>query len=698
MRTILPLLFSFLLTVSLFAATNEPPNEKKAGDGYAVSHDETLYGKPLTVRKVEDSQNTTDLAIHENRLFAVGYGHLTVYDLTDPKNPRETATMYGLNESRQVVWYKNHLYLTSRTGGLYVIDVSEPDLPRLRSHYDTMELATGISLGVDSATGRDVACVCQRQFGTEFIDVSDPSHLTHIGFVVSGEAQSVDFQNGILYAGDWGVKKLTVIDARNLNHAEIIAQADLTGLGDGVFVRGNYAFLSTGPSDRKLSPVPGYGFEVFSIENPREPKRVARIDFPKQAKLKFPDSWVVSVDDSGMAYATSSFSGFFCVDVKDPTAPKCVAHGVLPVLEMTGDPDPVMEVIPGEGVLYIAGAQGGLYVAEAPGIARPVTEKRNAPSLDGPVLPDFDPLAEIRNDFAVLPTRGQALAAAPWKDGLVWVAAGTDGFLLVDVSEVSQGGQPVVKKTFPIRTFAYDVKIAGNRMFTAEGDAGVGIYDLKPDGDPKPVGRFAQDLPARQVVAADPKKWLVAKCKNSNVIFLDVSDPARPRRALTYSNFGILYGRDLVETPTDSRLLLCVAQINGLLWFDFSGEEPTLKKVSFPNRKVSFSNGACLHDGKVFFFAGGGFRIVNECEERELEEVPQTKIPGLPTFGKCVSNGKEIVFTNRRKGEILFLNVSDPENPQITRSWKLHAHPELPVFVNGKAVIPCGHGGLLVEK
>ena len=704
MRVLPTLLFALFFTATLFAVNlfaagvNEPPTEKTPSEGFAASHDEAIYGKALTVRKVEDSLNTTDLALHGDRLFAVGNGHLTVYDVSDPQNPRETATLLGLGESRQVVWYKKHLYLTSRMGGLYVIDVSQPDLPRLRSHYDTMELATGICCGVDSATGRDMAFVSQRQFGTEFIDISDPSHPTHIGYVVSGEAQSVDFQNGILYAGDWGVKKLTVIDARNLQHAEIIGQGSLTGLGDGVFVRGNYAFLSTGPSDRKLNPVPGYGLEVFSIKDPRNPQRVARVDFPPQAKLKFPDSWVVSVDDAGMAYATSSYSGFFCVDVKDPTKPQIVAHAVLPVLEMTGDPDPVMEVLPGEGVLYVAGAQGGLYVAEAPEIAHPIPRKRKAPTLEDPPLPDVDSLAEVRKDFAVLPTVGQAMAAAPWKDGLVWVAAGTDGFLLVDVSDVQNGGQPAIKKVFPIPTFAYDIKISGNRAYTAEGDAGVGIYDLKPNGEFRPLGRFVQDFPVRQVVLADPKKWLAAKCGNARVVFLDISDPFCPKRAFVYNNFGILYGRDLVETPTKSKILLCVAQINGLLWFDFSGEVPELKKVSFPDRKVSFANSACFHDGKLFFFASGGFRLINECEEREIEDVPLTKIPGLPHAGKAVSNGQEIVYTDRSRGEILTLDVSDLQNPKITRSWKLHAHPELPVFVNGKMVIPCGHGGLLIEK
>ena len=686
----------FLLLFSSFTLAAEPE--------FAESHDPALYGKTLSVRKIENSQGTSDLAVHGNRLFAIGRGHLTVYDLTDPKNPHETATMFGMEEPRQLVWFKDNLFITARMGGLYVVDVSEPDLPRLRSHYDTMELATGIVCGTDPASGRNLAFVCQRQFGTEIIDISDPSHLKNVSFVVSGEAQSVDLENGVLYAGDWGTRKLTIIDVRNPEHAEIISESPIAGLGDGVYVRGNIAYAATGPDhiERFLYDVKGHGLDVFSVENPRKPVHLGRIDLPIQAQHVFPDFWTGTVDEHGMAYVADTYNGVFCIDVKDPTRPQCVANAVLPKTS-NGRPDPAVEVVAGEGILYAAGMNGGIYIVEAPGIARPVSKERKAPTLDGPVLPTLDPLADVRAGFAVLPTQGQCMAAAPWKDGLVWVAAGTDGFLLVDVSAVSGGGKPVVKKTFPIRSFAYDVKIAGNLMFTAEGEAGTGIYELKPNGEPKRVGRFDQLQPVRQVVIQDPKKWLISKSGNHAVTFLDISDPARPRNAFTFRNpFGILYGRDVVETPSPSGMVALIAMTNGIVWFDCTGETPCVKTTSYDPR-VWFNHGACLHRGQWYFFADRGFRLMEECDARKLDDVSlhvckDAAGKPLSAFGKCVSNGKEIVFTNRREGEIAFIDVNDPEEPKITRRFTVHAHPEIPVFVNGKAIIPCGHAGLIVEK
>ncbi|MBQ6106608.1 MAG: hypothetical protein IJK97_00240, partial [Thermoguttaceae bacterium] len=98
----------FLRLFSSFALAAEPE--------FAESHNPALYGQTLSVRKVENSQATSDLAVHGNRLFAIGRGHLTVYDLSDPKNPRETATMFGMAEPRQLVWFKDHLFITARMG------------------------------------------------------------------------------------------------------------------------------------------------------------------------------------------------------------------------------------------------------------------------------------------------------------------------------------------------------------------------------------------------------------------------------------------------------------------------------------------------------------------------------------------------------------------------------------------------------
>ncbi|MDO4568989.1 MAG: hypothetical protein Q4D38_01230 [Planctomycetia bacterium] len=661
-------------------------NEK--GDGFALSHDPEKYGIFLPARKVEGSMPTSDVVLHGDFLFAVGYNNITIYDVSEPTQPKELSRLYGIGEGRQIAVYKDHLYATARTGGMYVVDISNPELPRLVAHYDTMELATGICC-VD-----DVAYISQRQFGTEFVDISNPSDPLHLGFVVSGEAQSVDCLNGILYAGDWGMSELSVMDVRNPKNPCIVGSAKLDGLGDGVYVRDSICYAATGPKRLKDVPAVGHGLDIFCVANPKAPELLGRIKFPPQVIHTVPDFWSVSVDEEKMAYVADTYNGVFCVDVSDPQKPVSVAHSVLPVFEKTGNPDPVGAVEPGVGVLYVAGYQNGVYVVEASDVARPLSSRRKGPKLEEPVRQSVVLSEKVRNDFFVLPTRGQALAAAWWKENLIWVAAGTDGLWLVEVGD----NVPIVRKIYPTHGFVYDVCVHENRLYVAEGIKGVGIYRVWGDGERKIGGRWESGQPVRQIALPVPNRFLVTKEGNSRLNFLDISEPTTPRLCFfDQIRGGILYGRDLVSGVSPSGRLVCVAQKNGLLWYDFSGETPERKVVSFPG-EVSFADGACWMGDRLLYFRRNSVYLCEEGEARALDEVPRVQIPHLAGFGKATACGNVVCFTNRRLGKILFFDFSNENAPQLLREYSLPGHPELAIWVGNRVVIPCGHAGLLIGK
>lgn len=676
------------LGILALAGWNEGVRGNEKGDGFALRHDSEKYGEFLPVRRVEGSLPTSDVTLHGNWLYAVGYDNITIYDISEPAQPKEVSRLSGIGEGRQVAFYKEHLYVTARTGGMYVVDVSQPPFPRLRAHYDTMELATGICC-VD-----DVAYISQRQFGTEMVDISNPAEPRHLGFVVSGEAQSVDCLNGILYAGDWGVSELTVIDVRNPKNAQIIGKGKLDGLGDGVYVRDSICYAATGPRKLKVAPAEGHGLDIFCVANPREPKLLGRLKFPAQVIHKVPDFWGVTVNEAKMAFVADSYNGVFCVDVRDPQNPRGAGYAILPIVERTGNPDPVGMVEPGNGVLYVAGVHNGVYVVDAPGIAQPVSLNREGPKLEEPVLPDVALSEALRNDFSLLKTEGQALAAAFWKENLVWVAAGTDGLLLVDVG----GEEPVVRGVYPTHGFVYDVCVRGNRLYVAEGIKGVGIYHLRENGQRFIQGRWETGRTVRQIVVPGAGQILVTKEGNSRLNFLDVSEPQRPKLLFTDQNQrGILYGRDVVAGISKEGLIVCVAQGTGLVWYDLAGEKPERKRVSFPG-EVSFGHGACWKEGRLLYFRHGTLYTCDAAESRTLEEVPKVEIPGLSTFGKAVLHGNQVCFTDRRMGKIFFLEISEGSAPKIVREYSLHGHPELAVWVGERVVIPCGHAGLLVSK
>lgn len=665
--------------------------EVSSVSGFSLRHDPERYGEFLEPKKIEGSKPSMGLALRGDLLAAAGYGHLTLFDVSEPESPKRLGEIGRVMEGRQLVFYGEYLYLTGRTGGLMVVDVRDPEAPVLCAHYDTMELATGLCC----ADG--IAYVSQRQFGTEMIDISEPRRPMHLGFVLSGEAQSVDYANGLLYAGDWGSRELTVIDVREPKNARIIGSGKLAGLGDGVYVRDGICYAATGPRKLRETPVFGHGLDIFSVEDPREPKLIGRFSFPPQAVHAFPDFWSVEVHEDGVAWVSDSFNGVFCLDVSDPADVKCLAHSVLPV-GRKGDPDAVGAFKTGKGVVYAAGVHDGVYVIRTPLAKELSPERGSCPSLKTPILPELEIPECLTNDFTIFRTEGQALAAAVWRDECVWVAAGSDGLLLLDVS----GGEPKVLRRIPTAGFAYDVKCVGDHLFTAESKAGAAIYRIGEDGSLTEESRLEvqkSGAPVRQVIVPDAGKWMVTKSGNSTLKFFDISNPKSPVFVFTHPiPRGILYGRDLSDGMSSRKTVVCTAQGNGLFWFGLDGERPYFRGTTFSG-KVSFEHGSCWVGDRLFYFHDGGVSICREPETFEgSEEPPFIPISGLSRFGKPTVRGEKIVFTNRREGIVSILDIQNPEQPRIVKEYRFHGHPELPVWVKGRMVLPAGHFGVLIEK
>ncbi len=660
---------------------------------FSLRHDETKYGKYLNSFRVPDSLPTYALSVQGKFLYSSGSGHFTVYDISQPNKPKMLSRILGLGDGRQMDVYKNVAYVTARTGGLYIIDVHDPARPFLRSHYDTIELATGVKCD------NDIAYVCQRQFGTEFIDISDPSLPKHLGYVLSDEAQSVDIANGILYAGDWGSRKLTIFDVRNLKNPQLLGTAPLGGLGDGLFIRDNLCFAATGLVNSKFSgkkkPVGGNGLNIISVKDPKNPKVLSRLDMPRLFFKIYPDTWSVETDDHHTAYLNSTYNGLFCIDVSDPVKPVFKAHAV-PKDEAKNRPDCVCDLAMIKDMIYAAGCNSGLFVVPAPGIARPIGPRSGLPVLKDPVPNDPSSVNEITKRFNIYRPGGQVCAVAQRDSKSVWVAAGSAGIHLLDISAVPP--RPIA--VIPTRGFAYDVKFANNLLFTAENDNGFAIYQTMPNGSARQIGAYNPGSMVRQAVVPDPNRYALIKHGNANVEILDISNPRAPKSVLTDSvrRLGILYGPELVDGMSKNRTAACFWWGGCIAWFDLSGSKP----IELPETEIvkgSFFEGTVIYKDKFWHFKSGGYYVYDIADKRPEKDHSFYKIPELKRSGKSFigSNGIAVIC-DRRNGIINRIDVSKAEQPKFLDKIELKGHPEPGLFINGKMIIPCGYTGLLIEK
>ena len=625
-----------------------------------------------------------DVAVAGGMLYVIGGGRLHVAELANPRSPKVVGRLEGLGYVRQICVRRNIAYVTSREDGLFLIDVSEPSGPKLLAHYDTIELATGIAIS------GDVAFVACRTAGVELIDVSDPSRPAHLSTVRTGEAQSVYARDGVLYAGVWAVSKLVICDVTNPRKPSIIAEAELDGFGDGVYVHGNYCYAATGhhshlrPRDKDGDPGfgRGHGLEIFDVTDPAQPKHVSRIKFPPLYRMGM-DMWGVT-RSGDYAFVADTYNGLFVVDVSDPRSPRIVARRQLAVVAERGDPSPVAGLAVGDGVIYAAGAWSDLHVVEAP-MASPVEPEADTPPQI-PAQPDDRPDPRFR----VFTPAGQVHAVALDGD-VALVAAGNDGLHAVRLD-------PEIRKlaSYPTEGIAFDVAVSGRRVFVAEGSEGLSIFTHKGDGKLAPEGRYATNgQPVRQVVVPPPGDFALLHVGPGKLHVVDVRKPDRPANVLTDSHHGLFYCWPLALGLLDGRYTCCHWHVSGLHWYDMSGASPTPTGESYPFR-IGSRNGVAFVGDRALATCRGGYALLSRSENREPGRLDIHRLPDTYVSGKPTIDGNTLFVSDRNGGVITAIDISDLASPKLIDRVELTGHPGLVRTHNGKPIIPGGYQGLLV--
>ncbi len=662
--------FFILLGGALVAANTEPD------------------GSERTIIRNAELGGCMDTAIEGKWLFAVGRDALYVCDISIPAAPRRVGRLGGLGNTRQITVKNSIAYITSRERGLFVVDVSAPAAPSLLSHYDTIELATGI------AVSGPIAYVACRNYGVELVDVSQPARPRHLSTVRTGEAQSCAVRNGLLYVGVWASRELVVCDVRNPWQPRILSRTPLDGYGDGVDVRGRYCFVATGHHARGMrrrdetDPAfgHGHGLEVFDVSDPSAPRFVSRVKFPRLHRLGM-DMWSVTVSGR-YAYVADTYNGLFVVDVADIANPLCIARRRLPYVKPRKDFSPAAGLAVGQGVVYVAGAWSDLHVVEEPTARPPAPVAESAASVPAPP-PSEDPR------FQQYKPEGQVWAVSAVGER-VFAACGRDGLHVLTLDKDFRLVQRIAT-----RDVAVDVAATEERVYVAEGSAGLSIWERGPDGSLAPLGRFrAGTLPVRQVVAPDGGRYVLLAVGQSWLYIVDVTDPEHPRGVLRDARPGLLYGEQITEGLFDKRYACCFWHVSGFHWYDLEAEPtPEFSGDNWACRVGAANGMALLPDGRraLVTTRENAYVIVTRGERRPLDELPRYGVAGSPMLGKPSVFGNTLYVTHRPAGDVTVLDISDLQRPRSLERFDLSGNPGVIIEHRGRVLIPAGYQGLLAR-
>ena len=668
-------------------------------------------------RSVADSGTTAmALALEGDRLYAGCGGSLVIYDVSCPLEPRRLGSVDGFGVVRQIAVQKGFAYVACRESGLWIVDATDPAAPRIRSRFDCCELATGVDVAGD-------ACFLgQRQNGVEFVDVRNPDRPEHIAMRKTDESQSVKYRDGFLYSGDWGTGRVTVLDCRDLRNIRQVACESLWGYGDGVWLKGNRLYCETGHHARNrdlktLSYKPivtdemrtygredagggcGHGLDIFDVTDPARPIRLGRADFPP-LYTRGNDMWTPrTTAGSDMVYCCATHNGIFAVDCTDPTQPKVVDRWLCPDPKNPKVPSAcVGSIAVGDGCLYAALKVGGVQVIPT------VHAKREI--FDQGALPHH---VDFREDY---PTdakefvvyrpdrRGQARAVAV-KDDVIYAACGSAG---LHVLRLAEDGSLVKLGELDGAAEVFDVQVEDDRLYTAEGLRGWAMYGLEGPARFRELKRLSKldEMGEPALCVWKPAQdWVVVSTRRSQATFFKVDDFGTDREPSVAVGWCPGWDKYLMDRAIGGWIAYNSANKH-IAWVDLNAAKKPKVTLSSPKNRLGLGDGICrLNDGKALATRGNGYFLMDPgaCEPQDgktwsLRPFPAPGVRGIP---RASPDGRTVLVTCRIGRHASLLDFGDPDRPKLLKRWSLSGNPDIGAFCRGRAVIPCGHQGVVVQ-
>jgi len=233
----------------------------------------------------------------------VYYGVGNVFTITSFENPASpfTAGSVTLDDMvEDIVWKVSSgvTYAFVSGGSLNIIDVTNPTAPALLS---TTAL-TGYGEGLD--VSGDYVYVTAGVSGMEIFDISDPANPTSIAVVVGGiaspYAEGINVSAPYAYLGNGG--GLDIFDITDPTNATLVGTLENAEWVQDAMPISNYVYVC----------VYSHGIDVVDVSNPAAPTLVTSISNDKNADIMF---------DGNYGYIASRDFGVTILDVTDPASP-----------------------------------------------------------------------------------------------------------------------------------------------------------------------------------------------------------------------------------------------------------------------------------------------------------------------------------------------------------------------------------------
>jgi len=162
---------------------------------------------PQNVAKIPHPANS--IRISNSYAYFTSQNSLQIWDISNLREPKEVSRHFILMEPRNVQITDKYAYIVGWMGGLVIIDISNPYVPKEVSFFQSQDDIPEETKAIDvSGSYAYVAYKHSQSKGLRIMDLSDPSNPKAICFYDTGSGVSdicVTNNNAYIAAGNAGL-------------------------------------------------------------------------------------------------------------------------------------------------------------------------------------------------------------------------------------------------------------------------------------------------------------------------------------------------------------------------------------------------------------------------------------------------------------------------------------------------------------
>jgi len=339
-------------------------------------------------------------------------------------------------------------------------------------------------------------------------------------------------------------------------------------------------------------------------------------------------------------------------------------------------------------------APGGLYVVPVKGVS-PQQRPAGKPPVNASYREKY-PTDSAAFEVYRPAASGQARAVAIRGD-VAYAAFGDAGLHVV---RIVRGGGFEKLGELPGGHRVTDCCFVGDRLLVAEGLDGFALYELDGPAKFREVAR-RQDAGTHGRVAfwcwAPQDGYVALSARDGAYSFFKTAEFSAPR-GVSFKVHACLWSRYLPDRAIGGACPV-LFPYTGVKWVDLGADGAVIRPVAGggycePAPAVDQRNGVVrfgdrflctVKDGYVFLAPDGS--------STQWRPLGTDGLRGAP----C-TDGRLVLLTERSARKASVWDFNDARNPKLLKAYRLSGNPDTGAFFDGRALIPAGHQGLLLEK